>query len=228
MSNQIPELNIDDPETIPYCIWYPDVAVEETYRQLAERYPVMRYHEGRACAVAGYTGLYRDLKLLPDVSIAEEARDNRSNDIFEDIMLQPVRYAIINDYRRTVNVEHAALPASLNGDTAVRSQLDRRVSLEDLVWKTRLISDGDIAEDGYINESTTNLFDVRIPPTAPDHTLLYSPLPPDLPALRFSKDLLILMAACDGNIDRYARLKRPVFMDGEIMCVVRGIYHNTS
>jgi len=112
MSNQIPELNMDAPEAIPYCIWYPDVAFEETYRQLAERYPAMRYHVGRACAVAGYAGLYWNLKLVPEVAIAEEARDSGSNDIFEYIMSQPTRYAIMNDYKRTVNIEHPIFPAS--------------------------------------------------------------------------------------------------------------------
>jgi hypothetical protein len=89
------------------------------------------------------------------------------------------------------------------------------------------IPEGDITEDGRIDESTTMLFRMKIPPTAPDHTLLYSPLPSDLPALYFNKDVLILMAAYNGNIDRYARLKRPHFVRDEIMCVVRGIYHNT-
>jgi hypothetical protein len=33
----------------------------------------MRYQVGRACAAAGYFDLYKELDLLPDVSIAEEA-----------------------------------------------------------------------------------------------------------------------------------------------------------
>lgn len=64
-----------------------------TYRELARRYPKMRHEVGRACAVAGYTDLYLELQLLPDVSIAEEARDNegKGRAIFDEIMAQPVK-----------------------------------------------------------------------------------------------------------------------------------------
>jgi len=53
----------------------------------------MRHEVGRACAVAGYTDLYLELQLLPDVSIAEEARDNegKGRAIFDEIMAQPVK-----------------------------------------------------------------------------------------------------------------------------------------
>ena len=61
-----------------------------------------------------------------------------------------------------------------------------------------------------------------------DVTLLYSPLPSDLPAFIINKDELILMAAYEGNVDRYVRLRRPYFLDKEVACIVRGIYHNTS
>jgi len=56
--------------------------------------------------------------------------------------------------------------------------------------------------------------------------LLYSPLPVDLPTVH--KDLLILMAAYYGDLDRYLRLRRPtaMHMRSGIECVVRGIYHN--
>lgn len=40
--------------------------------------------------------------------------------------------------------------------------------------------------------------------------LLYNPLPADLPTVQ--KDFLILMAAVQGNIDRYARLRRPLLI----------------
>ncbi|KAK1474833.1 hypothetical protein CCUS01_05459 [Colletotrichum cuscutae] len=96
---------------VPYCIWYPDVATEETYRKLS-------------CAVAGYGELYNELDLLPDVSIAEEARDNGKLDIFEHIMSQSVRYAVINDYQRSVDLQNPRPGAYLNGDTAVRSSLE--------------------------------------------------------------------------------------------------------
>ncbi|KAI8263482.1 hypothetical protein K4K53_008089 [Colletotrichum sp. SAR 10_77] len=84
----------------PYCIWY-YLGSEDTYRRLARRYPEMRYHVGRACAAAGYAKLYFELDLLPDISIAEEARDARDSGapdvdvagadaIFRAIVEQPV------------------------------------------------------------------------------------------------------------------------------------------
>jgi hypothetical protein len=179
--------------------------------------------------VAGYTELYRELNLLPDIAIAEEARDNGSQEIFNDIMSQPTKFAVMNDYKRTVDTENPRSPAFINGDTTVSSHLARRLSLDRISWRKQLISDGDITEDSFLAETTAEdvLFYMKIPPTAPDHTLLHLPLPPDLPAFYFSKDLLSLTAAYEGNIDRYVRLKRPVFVPGEIMCVTRGIYHNT-
>ena len=56
-------------------------------------------------------------------------------------------------------------------------------------------------------------------------SLRSTPLPADLPTA--NKDLLILMAAYDGNIDRYARFRRPTRIPTELNCIVRGIYHHT-
>ncbi|EAW20314.1 uncharacterized protein NFIA_099490 [Aspergillus fischeri NRRL 181] len=80
----------------------------------------------------------------------------------------------------------------------------------------------DITEDDRIDEYTSE------PPLREDDVthLLYTPLPTDLPTM--NKDLLILMAAYYGNIEWYARLRRPnTWIVGELSCVVRGIYHNT-
>lgn len=48
----------------------------------------MQYQVERACAAGGYTSLYLELDLLPDVAIAEEARDNRTSGqaIYESII----------------------------------------------------------------------------------------------------------------------------------------------
>jgi hypothetical protein len=54
--------------------------------------------------------------------------------------------------------------------------------------------------------------------------LLYNPLPADLSTVQ--KDLLILMTAVQGNIDRHARLRRPFLIQQEVPCLVRGIYHH--
>lgn len=98
---------MDSPDEMPYCVWYPGLATEDTYRALARRYPTLRYQVGRACAVGGYLALYLELDLLPDVSIAEEARESGndgSTAILKHIMSQPSRYAVMDDYERTVNL----------------------------------------------------------------------------------------------------------------------------
>jgi hypothetical protein len=57
----------------------------------------MAYQVGRACAVAGYVDLYEKLDILPEVHIAEEAREAGNSTIYEDLMSKPVRYAVMND-----------------------------------------------------------------------------------------------------------------------------------
>ncbi|KAK2027316.1 hypothetical protein LX32DRAFT_640998 [Colletotrichum zoysiae] len=230
MSNNIPDMA--SPAEKPYCIWYPDIATEGTYRELVRRYPDMRYQAGRACAVAGYKKLFDDLDLLPDVSIAEEARDNGHADIFEAIVAQPVRYAVMNDYTRSVDLQNPRPGACLNGDTAVRSSMNRHASPEEIEaaseydfalksWPDHYF---DIQEDANVGISKwpwpgcSSL-------QAGDIDLLHQPLPRDLPPI--NKDILILMAAWDGNIDRYARLRRPVTVPNEVSAVVRGAYHHT-
>ncbi|KAF7536153.1 hypothetical protein G7054_g4780 [Neopestalotiopsis clavispora] len=224
MSGTVPRMDWD--EFYPYCIWYPDVASEETYARLARKYPEMRYQVGRACAVAGYTALYESLQLLPDVSIAEEARDNAATGqpIFDRIMASPVKYAVMDDYERLIN-ERSPRLAYLNNDTAVRSSLGVYKTDEATLLKPYGYTHWDITEDGGMQDgidATETVDD----PIGPDHAhLLYSPLPQDLPAV--NKDLLILMAAWEGNIDRYARLKRPHMIRGEAFCILRGVHHST-
>lgn len=262
MSNEIPDISAA--EEFPYCIWYPDTASEDTYRQLARRYPQMRYQVGRACAVAGYKDLYSELDLLPDVAIAEEARDSvmrsrrrqvddggsstGSQDIFDQIVRQPIRWQVMNDYTRSVNID-CPKPASygLNGDTSVLSILELKrdfLRLRPLSRfdddKTRLnLSyevDGELApyyfnitEDWSVDDRTSTVYDAQDSDRLKSEEmieLLWNPLPVDLPWGH--KDLLILMAAYYGNIDRYARLRRPFHVSmAEAQCVVRGIYHNT-
>lgn len=134
-SNVIPDMN--SPDEMPYCVWYPGLATEHTYRPPARRYPSLRYQVGRACAVAGYTALYFELDLLPEVSISEEARESGndgSTAIFEHIMSQPTRYAVMDDYTRTVNLANPRAGACLNGDTAVSPPPDKRSGDGDQHW----------------------------------------------------------------------------------------------
>ncbi|KAF5700610.1 hypothetical protein FGLOB1_10671 [Fusarium globosum] len=77
MSGRVPEM--EKPEDVPYCFWYPDVPGQDILRQLLKDHPtvLMSYQVGRACAVGGYVDLYKELDILPDVSIAEEPRAMR-------------------------------------------------------------------------------------------------------------------------------------------------------
>lgn len=228
MSNIIPDMERSSYNVQPYCIWYPDLATEDTYRSLASRYRGMRYQVGRACAVAGYLALYEELGLLPDVSICEEAREGQSEGsraIYKHILSQPVRYAVMNDYERTVHEWDPKPGSHLNGDTATRSCLSVTqdvASFEVGRWVHHYF---DLTEDANVGEEFSEQSFVPKFPVEHAH-LLYLPLPPDLPTT--NKDVLILMAAYEGNVDRYARLMRPVAVKDELKCVLRGIYHHST
>lgn len=229
MSGKIPEMI--EPEEIPYCIWYPDVPSEEACRRLAQAYPQMKYNIGRACAVAGYSTLLQELELLPDVHIAEEARDNGNVAIFEAIMSAYKRYSVMNDYDRKVDMKVESQASRyphvyLNGDTATRSSLDLKQGHTAPYGE---LSSGfehnsfNITEDYNIAAESTNEDELaRRPDVSP---WLYTPLPHDYPT-NANKDVLILMAAFYGDVDRYARLRRPKYIKHEMACVLRGIYHN--
>jgi hypothetical protein len=223
MSDEIPD--IDNAAHFPYCIWYPDVAHEETYAEVARRYPALRYHVGRACAVAGYTNLYRALQLQADVSIAEEALDNvvSGQEIYRDIVSNAVTYAVMDDYTRTVNLDFPRI-ASLNNDAAVRSGFNIATQPDGTLKGLFATTHWDITEDSCV---TGDIVEIDDAPLKPEHVhLLYSPLPTHLPLV--NKDLLILMAAYEGNIDRYVRLRRPHMIHGESYCILRGIHHSTT
>ena len=229
MSNEMPaEMTA---ETFPYCVHYPDVASEDMYRALVQRYPGMRYQVGRACAVAGYVDLYRELDLLPDVSIAEEARENRANAgaqaIFANIMAAPMRYRVMDDYTRAVTDAPEAL-ARLNGETSVVGSPGDRADL----WGYYLEShcEFDITEDGSIGRDNPKLKesgDCTPILTAREVELLHSPLPFDLPTIR--KTTLTLYAAYNGDIDRWDRLRgrRTWPLKMEHVCLARGCQFNT-
>jgi hypothetical protein len=241
MSNSIPETMAD--EEIPYCIWHPEVAAEETYRRLAQKYPQMKYHVARACAVAGYTKLYDELDVLPEVHVAEEARHNGCLAIFKKITSNATKYSVMDDYARQVNITNPA-PALLNGDTALRSSLDIKRKFREPHLVDEFDDDDykellDYFEQSGAIESLSgwdyfnitedyNLDSYETPPIAKDQgtvtKLLYSPLPLDLPEIQ--KDLLILMAGWQGSIDRYSRLRRPFLIDKEEECIIHGIYHS--
>jgi hypothetical protein len=231
MSGIIPTIAALD--EAPYCIWHPDVPSEDALRALVQRYPDMLYHAARACAVAGYIDLYKQLHPLPEVHVAEEAgyasfqkKNKGSQEIYQHILSQPVKFAIMNDYKRTVDIAGRRI-APLNGDTAVCSSLEAR---------SKYSTSGDICLDERPWVSNSNYFNITEDfgiddhdceaPKTPDNdlALLYNPLPADLPLI--NKDSLIYVAAYTGNIDRYARLRRPKGLEHEFGIVIRGIYHN--
>ncbi|OIW29065.1 hypothetical protein CONLIGDRAFT_406904 [Coniochaeta ligniaria NRRL 30616] len=235
MSNRVPpDMGKEEEEEVPYCFWHPDIPTEETLRELLARYPgsaAMRYKVGRACAAAGFTALFRELDILPDVAIAEEALDaaDKGREIYEFIVAQPVRYAVMDDYNLVVRRDPVA-GACLNGDTCVRSTLEKRQSIIDSVYGHEVsVLDRpllDITEDWRVDVEGMRFEARTVDSKALE--LLYKPLPRDLPTV--DKDILILTAAWSGNVDRYARLRRPTWprmIDGEVQCVVRGIYHDT-
>ncbi|KPM45271.1 hypothetical protein AK830_g1307 [Neonectria ditissima] len=227
MSNSIPT-GMDTSEQTPYCFWYPDVPSEDTLRQLLRHNSgkSMAYQVGRACAAGGYASLYKQLDLLPDVSIAEEARDSGasgSKEIYDSIVQQPCRYAVMDDYNRIVRDTPIPM-AFLNGNTCTRSTLSRKkVIYNDYITSKHSLEPVlDITEDWNLDVDGVP---VSLQPIDQEIFSLYTPLPLDLPNV--DKDVLILMAAWSGNIDRYARLRRERMVLGERECVIRGIYHHT-
>lgn len=185
--------------------------------------------------------MYRELDILPDTHIAEEARECGNTELFELIMSQPARYSIMNDYELRVKPENRQ-PVPLNGDTAVRWMLDVKQGFKDSTSRW-IEEDGELYEDGLFDEigfedKTFNITeDMNIDEHDSDRTasrphvdrlevsLLSTPLPTDLPMVQ--KDLLITMAAYTGDVDRYVRLRRPRRILKEHDCCIRGIYHST-
>ncbi|KAJ6186867.1 hypothetical protein N7519_001775 [Penicillium mononematosum] len=161
MSNVVPD-GLEITEAQPYCIWNPDFAEEDTYRQVAQRYPSMRYQVGRACAAAGYINLYRELDQLPDVSIAEEAREGNTeggDQIYQLIMSSPLKYA-----------------------------LEWRFTLEEDSIEEFPPEEIDIEEDRYMGPEYSEPDESRYDDVTPQEaTLLWEPLPLDPPTLK--KDL---------------------------------------
>ncbi|KAF5631720.1 hypothetical protein F52700_6642 [Fusarium sp. NRRL 52700] len=220
MSNRLPQMR--KPEDIPYCFWHPDVPSQDTLRQLLKAHPTlfMRYKIGRACAAGGYVELYKELDLLPDVAIAEEARDNlpASQSIYDLVMGARYLCRVMDDYNLCL-LDEPEVGASLNGDTCVRSTLDKRQPVHHEIFPLPF----DITEDWCLAAYGKRLEERAIP--CETLALLYTPLPRHLPTV--DKDILVLMAAFTGNIDRYVRLRRSRPISGEMQCIVRGIYHNT-
>lgn len=226
MNDIVPDMDTAKPETLPYCIWYPDVASEQTYREVAGRYPQLRYQVARACAVAGYDTLYQELDVLPEVAVAEEARTSFTGEqskIFQLIMKSPVRYRVMDDYEKRIipNPQHGFL----NADTATVAELKTVIPYWAVTWYLGDPMVFDVLEDRRLGLEAVE--DDRDTSFGREHqSLLYMPLLGDLPAMP-DKNMLVVMAAYHGNVDRYVRLRRPRMVPGELDCCIRGIYHST-
>ncbi|CAG7565697.1 unnamed protein product [Fusarium equiseti] len=225
MSDDIPERMTTEEQS--YCIWYPDIATEDTYRSLASKHPDMKYQVGRACAAAGYYALWKELDLLPEVTHAEEARESGTDGgklIYEEIMEFKYRYAIMDDCKLTIELWDYQCPAYLNGDTEVRWKLAARKGIGSWVPDLQPC----IEEDKHIGLKDEEVEEQYSILTEDEVKLLYSPLPEDLTTVK--KTLLIQMAAHDGNIDRYARLMNSgrTLTELDQDCIIRGILHHTT
>lgn len=224
----------------PYCIWHPDRAPEGFYRSLVAKYPSLCYQVARACAAAGYSTLYHELAtsglILPEVSIAEEARESGITDgkvIYNTIMSAPARYQVMDDYTRSVAVGASYAntpPAFLNGDTVVRWIIEEQALLALERSKGLFNRWRELPRREFITEAggitLTPPARRRLWPKLNDDeiALLHSPLPRDLPTM--NKTLLISMAAYNGDVDRYTRLvnRREAFYG--IDQIIRGIHWN--
>ncbi|KAJ5698286.1 hypothetical protein N7462_000291 [Penicillium macrosclerotiorum] len=152
----------------------------------------MRYQVGRACAAAWFTDLYKELDLLPDVSIAEEARDlSEDADIFKIIMSAPQRYVVMDDFTRSVNLESPQIPAFLNGNMKPRRALEQRAFPPKNLPDTTA-DDIDTEEDGFIGLQNIRLKEHNSTLGPGDSGQLWMPLPYDLPV---EKRLLTQVAA---------------------------------
>jgi hypothetical protein len=59
MSDEIPPQDyLKNPEYLPYCIWYPDIASEETYRTISHHIASITCATPPDCAATGYINLY--------------------------------------------------------------------------------------------------------------------------------------------------------------------------
>ncbi|USW55965.1 hypothetical protein Slin15195_G092840 [Septoria linicola] len=193
MSNSLPDLRV--PEHRPYCIWHPQIPSEDTCRQLVKQCPEMAY---------------RELIVVPEIHVAEEARKSGSYEIFEQIMSQPTRYSVMNDYTRSI-------------DPAVYWLLDVKQRFGGLDKKAFNLYGFNKSTFNITEDMNIGIDNIIQPPTSSRRAsksdlveLLTEPLPQDLPTV--DKDLLICMAAYYGDIDRFVRLRRPKMLDGEAQC----------
>ncbi|KAJ5176495.1 uncharacterized protein N7482_002372 [Penicillium canariense] len=150
-----------------------------------------------------YTSLYLELDLLPEVAIVEEARDNLASGkaIYETRLGGTVWMTIITVYTYPYVWEPISTATYVCG----------LCSIKPYRWGIRTVL-------------FCRALCLILPRTGASMLrLLCELLSADLPTV--DKNLLILMVAWLGNIDRYVRLRRLTMIDGEMPYVIRGIYY---
>jgi hypothetical protein len=104
-------------------------------------------------------------------------------------MFSPLKYAVMDDYDRSIKSDNPTAPAFLNGDTYVRWKLEWRFTLEEDYIEESFPEEIDIEEDRYMGLEYSEPDESRYDDvTSQEATLLWGPLPLDLPTLK--KELL--------------------------------------
>ncbi|KAJ3455853.1 hypothetical protein MRS44_017335 [Fusarium solani] len=141
--------------------------------------------------------LCAELHLLPDVSIAEEARESYCDGgtaIYKSIMTVPARYAVMDDLNLSIELHHSRTQAFLNGDIDVRWKLDNRWSLDRVMSAATPL--------WFLGEPIPLVLcveeNMRVTETHWEHTI--NKATPGDPKL--TKKTLTHMAAYEGKLDR--------------------------
>lgn len=231
------DLNIDGP--LPYCIWYPRLASQHTYRTLYSLHPHMKYSIARACVIANYVELYDEMNLLPEVNIMLEAYDANNMYMYNSIMSSCVKYYVMDDYNRRY-VKPIVTNHNLN-DTCTISMIrqlpqicyddeDLRIRYNNNIVRNSIyfdiMADGCIcspADYRWYNDSVNgDLFNE-------DSITLYKLLVSQHICYMFihvNKDVVVLHSAYHGSIDKYSIIRRPTYIPKEVDCLIHGIYYD--
>lgn len=107
----------------------------------------------------------------------------------------------MDDYNLTINPKTTRAPAYLNGLSERRALFSVYTTKNEWRVSPCIEEDRRIVLESVVGQYKNHHL------TADESRLLYQTLPLDLPSVR--KDLLICLAAHDGNIDRYVHLYLP-------------------
>jgi hypothetical protein len=117
----------------PYCIWYPETAKEDTYRKLYKIHPEMAPMIARACSVAGYINLLREMDFPPEIHCLKDA----STDEVKQFMLRKKPVSLMDDNLRTIKQSRGVL-MSLKEYTSLTYNIeyvtDSTISLDDVQY----------------------------------------------------------------------------------------------